>query len=80
MWVFRVTEVFLYIKAYSFGGNEVGLRDKRSFELTDFELSRFHCISTLRVTLLFSVLTSLQSDGKKCLERYLALNLHLDSL
>ena len=31
----------MYIKDYSLGGNEEGLRVKRSFELTDFELSVF---------------------------------------
>ena len=36
--------MFLYIKDYSLGGNEEGLRVKRSFELTDFELSRFYCM------------------------------------
>ena len=35
---------YLYIKDYSLGRNEEGLRVKRSFELTDFELSRFYCM------------------------------------
>ena len=42
-WTVRVTEIFLYTKVYSFGGNKALLRVKRTFELSEFELSRFYC-------------------------------------
>ena len=35
----------MYTKAYSFGGNEASLRVKQTFELSEFELSRFYCIN-----------------------------------
>ena len=43
-WTVRVTEIFLYTKVYSFGGNKALLRVKRTFELSEFELSRFYCM------------------------------------
>ena len=54
-WTVRVTEIFLYTKVYSFGGNKALLRVKRTFELSEFELSRFYCIKILRTEYMYIV-------------------------
>ena len=51
-WTVRVTEIFLYTKVYSFGGNKALLRVKRTFELSEFELSRFYCNKALELVLM----------------------------